>query len=115
MIPALNEISQMLSSNSVVADFYDALTNKSFIDGLFHYLLVDLQSGEIFTHQSANPLPHFPSLSFLAAVSPSQAEAAGWSSRLAGKGAFLASCLEAYQASVERGYGSEIGMSGLSV
>ena len=115
MIPALNEISQILSSNSVVADFYDALTDKSFLDGLFHYLLVDLQSGEIFTHQSVSPLPHFPTLSFLAAVSPSQAEATRRSSRLAGKSAFLDSCLEAYQASLERSYAQELGTTGLSV
>jgi len=101
MIQTVSQIIQLLASNSTVTDFYHELTTGSFLDGLFHYLLADLESAEIFCHEASSPLPQYPNLGFLAAVSP-ETLASGNEPWMRTPAAFLEHCVSQFESSLTR-------------
>ena len=101
MIQIVTQIIQLLASNSTALDFYQELANGSFLDGLFHYLLADLESGEIFVHEAASALPEYPNLGFLAAAS-SEVLASGNEAWMQSRGAFLEHCVTELETSLDR-------------
>ena len=101
MIQTLSQIVQLLASNPTAQDFYQELSNGSFLDGLFHYLLADLESGEIFVHEASSALPEYPNLGFLAELSP-ELLAAGNQPWLQASGAFLEHCASMFESSLTR-------------
>ena len=101
MIQTVTQILQLLASNATVLDFYQELSSGSFLDGLFHYLLADLESGEIFVHEAASALPEYPNLGFLAAASP-EVLASGKEAWTQSRGAFLEHCVSEFESSLNR-------------
>jgi len=66
MFPLPQQLLAALENSPEVADFFNAMTSGSFADNFFHHLMVDIESGDLFTLNCSDPHPEAPHLAALA-------------------------------------------------